>query len=135
MGDMPFPAFSITEQDTQVITVSANAVRQWLDNSEVWRKFVFCFMARRMSHVMAVVEEVAFRRMDRRIAALLLQRGPSSGNVLRITHQDIAGELGASREVVSRILKDFEADECLILGQGSIHLTNIDTLQAKAELG
>ena len=55
---------------------------------------------------MAIVDEVAFRRMDTRLAALLLERSRLQ-NPVHITHQEIAAELGSSREVISRLLEDF----------------------------
>jgi CRP/FNR family transcriptional regulator len=57
---------------------------------------------------MAIVEMVAFRWMDVRIASLLTERGRRS-DLIRLTHQEIAAELGSSWEVISRILEDFSA--------------------------
>ena len=54
---------------------------------------------------MQLVEEVAFRRLDARLAQLLVQRGP----VVAATQQKLAEELGSVREIVSRLLRQFEA--------------------------
>ena len=62
-----------------------------------------------VSEMMALVESVAFQRLDQRLAARLLGHGP----VLRLTHQQLADELGSAREIVSRVLGQF-ADEGLI---------------------
>jgi len=58
----------------------------------------------RFAEVMELVEEVAFRRLDSRLAQLLIRRGP----VLHETHQRLADELGSVREIVSRLLRGFE---------------------------
>ena len=58
----------------------------------------------RLAEVMELVEEVAFRRLDERLAQLLIHRGP----VLEATHQKLADELGSVREIVSRLLRGFE---------------------------
>jgi CRP/FNR family transcriptional regulator len=58
----------------------------------------------RLSDIMELVEEVAFRRLDTRLAQLLIRRGP----VVQATHQKLADELGSVREIVSRLLRSFE---------------------------
>jgi CRP/FNR family transcriptional regulator len=70
-----------------------------------FRDFVFHLFAERIGELMQLVEEVAFARLDQRLAKLLLARG----NVLNVTHQQLADELGSVREIVSRLLKGFAA--------------------------
>ena len=65
-------------------------------------------LSQRLASVIATVDEVAFRRMDVRVAAFLLARSQDGGQV-HITHQQIAAELGSSREVISRLLESLEA--------------------------
>jgi hypothetical protein len=59
------------------------------------------------------VEEVAFHHIDSRIAAYLLKFVEGREGVVSRTHAEIASELGTSREVVTRILRDFEAAGCV----------------------
>jgi CRP/FNR family transcriptional regulator len=53
---------------------------------------------------MELIEEVAFKRLDTRLAQLLVHRGP----MVQETHQKLADELGSVREIVSRLLRSFE---------------------------
>jgi CRP/FNR family transcriptional regulator len=69
-----------------------------------FRDFVFHLFAERIGELMQLVEEVAFARLDQRLARLLLARNEG---VLNITHQQLADELGSVREIVSRLLKGF----------------------------
>jgi len=69
----------------------------------------------------------------RRAAALLLDRC-KAGSPIRITHQEIAAELGSSREVISRILEDFAAQGAIRAGRGVVEVVNSDTLRARAEV-
>ena len=67
---------------------------------------------------MALVDDVAFRRVDQRLASrLLLQRQPDA-----TTHQMLADELGTSREVVSRILETFQQSGMIRLGRKRIDI-------------
>ncbi len=70
---------------------------------------------------MAIVEEIAFRRMDVRVAAILVAKARLQ-NPMRITHQEVAAELGSSREVISRLLEDFSERGLIRAGRGEIEV-------------
>jgi len=72
---------------------------------------------------MTLLEEVVFRKMDERLRDYLLEK--SENNVLTTTHMTIANDLGTAREVVSRILKDFERNSEVELGRNSIRLLSL----------
>lgn len=123
-----FPARAITESDTCAVMVPAPDVTRWLAASEAWRAFLFGLVSRRLTQVISTVEEVAFRRMDVRVARHLLRLSDGSSGAVRVTHQEIASELGTSREVVSRILKDLEHDGLVGLGRGEVQLKAVGDL-------
>ncbi len=125
-----FPAVATVEADAEAVMVPADAFRDWVRRSDAWREFVFDLLSQRLATVMAVVEEVAFRRMDTRLAAFLLEHSRSSTSI-RITHQQIASELGTSREVISRLLEDFGAEGLLISGRGKIEIVDVENLQKR----
>ena len=79
---------------------------------------------------MAIVDEVAFQRMDVRVASLLLARSRVQ-NPIRITHQEIAAELGSSREVISRLLEDFSEREFVRVRRGEVEVLDPDGLQTR----
>ena len=83
-----------------------------------FREFVFHLFAERVAELMQLVEEVAFRKLDQRLAALLLGRGTR----VRATHQQLADELGSVREMVSRLLKGFAEQGLVQLGREQIEI-------------
>lgn len=123
-----FPAIATVEKDAEAILVPADSFRLWVSRYEAWRDFVFDLFAQRLATVIAIVEEVAFRRMDGRVAALLLSRGKAH-NPIPITHQEIASELGSSREVISRLLEDFTSRGMIQTRRGAIEILNFEELQ------
>ena len=125
-----FPALAITETDVEAIIIPATTLQDWLTNNSVWQKYIFGLLSERLANVIEIVEEVAFRRMDCRIAIYLLKTNHLNHNnyTIKITHEAIAQDLGTSREVVSRILKTFEKKELLVLARGIIQLKNLDGL-------
>ena len=82
-----------------------------------------------MSDIISVVEEIAFRHIDVRIADRLSKLYEENGNPIKITHQELASDIRSSREVVSRILKDFEEKQIVAIFSGSIEITHIYFLQ------
>jgi CRP/FNR family transcriptional regulator len=91
-----------------------------VSDDETMREFVFTLLSRRLSGVMELVEEVAFGRMDERLTDYLVER--STNGRLETTHQKIANDLGTSREVVSRLLKDLERAGTVKLSRSEIML-------------
>jgi CRP/FNR family transcriptional regulator len=90
---------------------------------------VFGLSAERLTELMQLVEEVAFGKMDRRLAALLLRHGTE----IYASHQNLADELGSVRVVVSRLLKNFEEQEWVALGREHIRILNSDALKKLSE--
>jgi CRP/FNR family transcriptional regulator len=124
-----FPAVATVEQEAEAVMIPADTFRDWVRRYDLWREFVFELLSQRLSAVMAIVEEVAFRRMDARLAFLLSERSQGS-YLVRMTHQEIAAELGSSREVISRILEDFSAQGMVEVSRGSIRILDREALQA-----
>jgi CRP/FNR family transcriptional regulator len=126
-----FPAVATVEKEAEAVMIPADTFRDWVRRYDLWREFVFDLLSERLSSVMAIVEEVAFRRMDARLASLLAERGRRS-DLIHMTHQEIAAELGSSREVISRILEDFSAQGMIEVSRGSIKIMDRDALQARS---
>lgn len=124
-----FPAIATVEKEAEAVMIPAETFREWVVRYDLWREFVFDLLSQRLSSVMAIVEEIAFRRMDARIASLLLARVVSQ-NPVRMTHQEIAAELGSSREVISRLLEDFNERGLIRSGRGEIEVLDVSGLQS-----
>jgi CRP/FNR family transcriptional regulator len=119
-----FPAVAVTEDDVEAAVVPAPVFRRWVNEYPAWREYLFSLLSKRLGDVMATIEEVAFRRMDLRIAEFLLRSLTDDTNRVERTHQDIARELGTSREVVSRILKHMESKKMVLLHRGCVEITD-----------
>jgi len=130
----PFPVVAATEAPLSALLIPAPVLRAWIAGSTFWREYVFGLPAARLASVITVLEEVAFRRMDARIAELLLARA-GAGETLPLTHQQIALELGTAREVVSRSLRDLEREGVIARGRGTIAVLGRERLQLIARQG
>ena len=129
LSQKTFPAIATVEKEAEAVMIPADTFRDWVVRHDLWREFVFDLLSQRLSTMMAVVDEIAFRRMDARIASLLLSR-VAMRNPIRITHQEIASELGSSREVISRLLEDFSERGLIRSARGEIELLDLKGLKS-----
>ena len=133
LSQKTFPALAIVEKDAEAVMIPADVFRNWVGKYDLWREFVFDLLSQRLSSVMEIIDEVVFSRMDVRLGALLITRSQVQ-NPIRITHQEIAAELGSSREVISRLLEDFSERGFVAVGRGEVGLLDADGLRSHTGL-
>lgn len=130
-------ASAVAEQDVSILTLPASVFKELIDTSHAVRSFIFGQFAQRFADIMVLIEEVVFRRMDERLAETLLRLINTSYSscqncpepVLKITHEELAAELGTLREVISRLLKEFEYRGFISLARGSITILQKTSLE------
>lgn len=103
LGQGDYTATGVAESGVTLLSLPPDAFHALLLEHEPFRRFVFGLYGARLAEIMELVEEVAFRQLDQRLARFLIRRGP----VVEETHQKIADELGSVREIVSRLLRGF----------------------------
>lgn len=127
LGGSNYNAEACTESEVAAVVLPFAAFRHALDGSHGFREFVFSAYAERITELLMLIDAISFGRIDQRLAAYLLQHANGAG-MLQLTHQELARELGTAREVVSRMLKEFERRGMVELARGRI------TLQDRAAL-
>lgn len=122
-----YPAEGVVETEVRVVVLPVPVFEQLLAESEGFRRFVFSSFGERISDLMMLVEEIAFGQLDRRLAQRLLAL-EADGRVA-VTHHQLAAELGSAREVISRLLKEFERQGLIALARGQIELVDRSALE------
>lgn len=125
MSQAPFNAIAQAETDVEIVAVPAKLFSHLLNNSSAFQQFIFENTFSRLQDVMDVVSSITFDPVQVRIAELLYKTGEKTGfaRSLYFTHEQIAVEIGSSREVISRALHkpDFKAALCSERGRLKIH--------------
>jgi CRP/FNR family transcriptional regulator len=124
----PLMASGVAARPTQLILIAPEIFRAWLATPN-FRDLVLGLFAERMADLTALVDAVAFQRLDQRLAAALLGRGPE----LALTHQALAQELGTVREIVTRLLRRFEREGWVELSRERIRILDSAALRAHAQ--
>jgi CRP/FNR family transcriptional regulator len=133
LSQRSFPAIATVEEDIEAVIISGDIFKEWVKRFDLWREFVFDLLSDRLSAVMTIVDEILFQRMDERVARWLVEQGQLQ-KTIKITHQEIAAELGSSREVISRILENFNQQGLIEPGRGMIKLIDFSGLKDRALL-
>jgi len=126
-------ASAVVDAPTEALVIRSDVFRNLLTSSAPLQRFVFETMSERLVDVMTLIEEIVVRRMDARLASWLIDRFAAARDATTtITHEEIAGELGTAREVVSRVLKEFEHKGAVRLARGHIVLLDDRLLRDSA---
>jgi len=128
-SQQPLSARGTTTAATRFCLLSPGDFRAALTQPD-FRDFVLGLFAARMADLTALIEAVAFQRLDSRLAGALLGHGTQ----LHVTHQALADELGTVREIVTRLLHRFERDGLVELSRECITIRNSAGLRAAATL-
>ena len=127
-GNKNYPAEGETETAVSALAIPANQFNKALQQSTTFRELVFSAFSSHLSNLITLVEEVAFGKLDVRLAKYLVKQCDDK-NTLSSTHQNIATELGTAREVVSRQLKELESKGYITISRGYIKINDVDALQ------
>lgn len=117
----PYSAEALCESPVTAVAIPAPLFHELLGTSPAFRNAVLESYATRVTDLILTFEDLAFRRLDRRLAEALLARAREGA--VAATHHDLAVEIGSAREVVSRALKALEQEGMVELGRGVIRIT------------
>lgn len=121
LGNSSYTANAITETPLKALLMNRNNFMQLIGQSDILREFVFKSLSKRIGDFVLKLDEIIFLNLNDRLIRLLKLINNNS-NEIRMTHQDLAIELGTQREVVSRLLKKLEKEEFLTIKRGMIIL-------------
>jgi len=124
LGGDAYPATGVAETDITALALPRPLFLELTETHPPFRQAVFHLFGERLAGLMQLVEEVTFRKLDQRLAALLAGHAP----LILGSHQQIADELGSVREIVSRLLKQFEDQGWIRLGRERVDILDADAL-------
>jgi CRP/FNR family transcriptional regulator, anaerobic regulatory protein len=129
LGGADYTATGIAETAVTLLALPPALFHRLLAEHKAFRDYVFGLFSERLADLMSLVEAVAFQKLDQRLAALLLGKG----EVVRATHQGLADELGSVREMVSRLLSNFQDRGWVELGREQIRIIDAQSLRRLAQ--
>jgi CRP/FNR family transcriptional regulator, anaerobic regulatory protein len=126
LGHTDYPAETTVEESIRDVVVPGPVFHQLMQESPIFRKFVMENYGSLITDLIVLLETVAFKGLEARVASMLIS---SEDSIITKTHQQLAAELGTAREVISRLLKKFEDEGWIRLGRGNVKVIDRPALQ------
>jgi CRP/FNR family transcriptional regulator len=113
---------AVAEDEAEILQIPIKLTEDWYKYPE-WKAYISSNYNNRFSELMQVIDLIAFSNMDKQLLHYLEERSKAlNTRVLEITHQEIADELHAHREAVSRLLRTMEQKKMVRLGRNNIEV-------------
>lgn len=110
-------------EPTEALIFPANLIMSWQLKYPSWNKYVMRMFRTRYDELIGSFQRVVFEHIDVRVMEYLKQKSEiDASGIIYLSHQNLANELGTTRVVISRILKQFERDMKIELFRGAIKL-------------
>ncbi len=112
---------AIAEENTEILFIPTEKLSELMREYPEWLDYMFRLYHKRFEELLDVVNEIAFKKMDERLMNYLENKvALSKSNIISITHEQMANELGTARVVISRLLKQLETEGVVELGRNKI---------------
>lgn len=119
---VPSTIKAVAEDKATILSIAVSRHEEWMNSHRQWKNFVSRTYQQRFQEMLHAIDDIAFKKMDERLLSYLLTKTRQlNTHELSITHQQIASELGSSREVISRLLKQLEKRKLVELGRNKIY--------------
>lgn len=123
MADKRSSIRAVAEEDTRILGIPVRYVDEWIGLFPVWKNFVMRSYDQRMVELINTIDTIAFKKLDERLLDYLTQKSETlKSREIHATHQQIAMDLHASREAISRLLKQLEKMGRVDLGRNKVTL-------------
>jgi CRP/FNR family transcriptional regulator len=132
--NLQFTLYLDVEKDSTIYIVPAIVIETLSENNIDVKEYLLEQVTSRFSSAMWVMEQTIFGSLSQRVANFLFEQFLlEDSKTLSITHESIAKNIGSSREVVSRMLKDFEKQHIIKTSRGKIDIADLDHLKMMAK--
>ena len=133
LGHTDYAASGIADDKLELLIIPAPQFHALVAEDPEFRKYVFGLYGERLATLLNLVESIAYRKLDQRLAALIVQRTKDGATTIHATHQALADEIGSVREAVTRLLRSFEDRGWVELGREKIVVRDAEAIAALAE--
>lgn len=116
------------DAELHIMSIPSELYHRAFKQSDAFREFIMSMIGRRLRELLLLLEQVTFKRLDFRLAHLLLDLAGEK-DYLHATHQELALSLGTVREVISRMLAEFEHQGWIELHRAKIRILSPENLR------
>lgn len=115
--------FAITEEETTVLLIPSDKIAKWVTQFPTINALFYKQYDLRYAELVDTIHQMLYYKLDKRLIDYLSEKVKVTGkNPIKISHKEIANDLGTAREVVSRLVKKLEKQNLLQQHHDSIEL-------------
>jgi CRP/FNR family transcriptional regulator len=115
--------FAITKEETKAILIPGDRISRWVMEYPGFNQLFYQQFDLRMTEFISSLTHLIYDRLDKRLIDYLKEKKIiTNKNPIKISHKEIANDLGTAREVVSRLIKKLEHQNLLKQHHDSIEL-------------
>jgi len=113
-------------ENSEIFLIPVDRPEKWMTEYRTWKEYMMYSYRKRFEELLDTIDAIAFRQMDERLVRFFRELYKSTGkSVYTGTHQEIAGQLNTSREVITRLLSRLEAENKIVTGRNRIDFTGL----------
>lgn len=131
LANISYPATAIVEEDTEVILLPVKQFKELMVTNAAFQQYIYKLLSVRLLEIMTLIDEIVFHKIDERLMEYLLRHTENDGDIIEMTHEELASQLGSAREVISRIIKGLERDGLIQLSRGKVRVIQRSSLERK----
>jgi len=119
----PSSVFAITEEESTALLLPTDKISDWIKEYPDINMLFFQQYNVRYSELLNTIHHLLFDKMDKRLFDYLKEKAAlTQKKTIKMSHRQIANELGTAREVISRVMKKLESEEKLIQHSNGIEV-------------
>lgn len=117
------------ETDCVIYTIPKQVYRKLYDECSEVKDYTVEMVSEKFSDIMWLFNQFVFSNVASRLAGVLLEhRALSGSDTFSITHETLAKDAGTAREVVTRLLKQFQSDGLVRVARGRVEILDAGKL-------
>lgn len=117
------------ESDLEILSIPSGTFRSVVEKNIYLKCYMYEEITKKFSEIMTAMQRILFTAVDKRLAVFLCEEYEKNGTRIKMTHEQIASNIGSVREVISRLLKHLEQEGAIKTGRGVLTIEDIDILR------
>ena len=125
LKNTPSKVFATTEEASQILLIPVQHLPNWLKEYPGFNNLFYNQFNLRYSELLDTIRHLLLDKMDKRLYDHLKKKTDlTTGSSIKMSHNQLANELGTAREVITRVLKKLETDGKILQKRGEIKIIN-----------
>ena len=131
LDSIQFDVIIEAAEAARAAVIPVSVLHPIMDSNPYVGLYMYKQASERFSDVMWMMQQILFMGVDRRVAIFLWDEMARQGKqILKITHDELARNIGSAREVVTKVMKYFAGEGIVRVKRGQVEILDREKLRA-----